>query len=202
MASLSPLQEQKRQFTRTRLLDAAREVFIERGYSASTVDHIAAAAGASRATFYLHFDNKRTIAAELLSSFHTITVDRYHLLDEILTSTDGAERERLYNWLEGWLALWRDNAGLYHAMLTAQMTDRDLEAAAVSASGTFIDALDQYFAQQPEAARARIRARAVVLEQMTRTAFALATRGVLPVDTEVMLDFVSETWATVFLAED
>jgi AcrR family transcriptional regulator len=59
------LREQQRQFTRQRLFDAACRLFFEQGYSAATIDEITAAAGASRATFYLHFRSKLEIAREL-----------------------------------------------------------------------------------------------------------------------------------------
>ena len=41
-----------------RLLDAATQVFLEKGFTATTVDEIAAAAKASKITFYKHFGNK------------------------------------------------------------------------------------------------------------------------------------------------
>ena len=56
-AALS-LREQHRVFTRERLIQGALEVFAHKGYVAATIDDIVAAAGASRATFYLHFHSK------------------------------------------------------------------------------------------------------------------------------------------------
>jgi TetR/AcrR family transcriptional regulator, mexJK operon transcriptional repressor len=41
-----------------RLLDAATAVFLEKGFSATSIDEIAAAAKASKITFYNHFGNK------------------------------------------------------------------------------------------------------------------------------------------------
>ena len=41
-----------------RLLDAATEVFLEKGFSATSIDEVAAAAKASKITFYNHFGNK------------------------------------------------------------------------------------------------------------------------------------------------
>jgi len=45
----------QREFTRARLVEAAIEVFAEKGYPRTTVDDIAERAGSTRATFYLHF---------------------------------------------------------------------------------------------------------------------------------------------------
>lgn len=55
-----------RETTRALLVDAAIRVFAARGYARATVDQIATEAGASRATFYLHFHNKADLLPELL----------------------------------------------------------------------------------------------------------------------------------------
>jgi AcrR family transcriptional regulator len=49
--------------TRTKqlLLDTAKRLFLERGYDATAVEHIAEAAGVSRATFYTYFASKRDV---------------------------------------------------------------------------------------------------------------------------------------------
>ncbi|WP_052667707.1 TetR/AcrR family transcriptional regulator [Nitriliruptor alkaliphilus] len=44
--------------TRTRLRDAARQVFAERGYAAARVEDVVAVAGVSHGTFYTYFTNK------------------------------------------------------------------------------------------------------------------------------------------------
>jgi TetR/AcrR family transcriptional repressor of mexJK operon len=44
-----------------RLLAAATEVFLDKGFSATTIDEIAAAAKASKITFYNHFGNKEQL---------------------------------------------------------------------------------------------------------------------------------------------
>ena len=44
--------------TRQRLLDAATQAFVTRGFHETRVDDIVAAAGVSHGTFYRYFDNK------------------------------------------------------------------------------------------------------------------------------------------------
>ncbi len=51
--------------TRRRLLGFALELFADRGYHATTAVEIAAAAGVSRATFFLHFPTKAALLGEL-----------------------------------------------------------------------------------------------------------------------------------------
>ena len=58
-------QEQARE-TRLRILDAARRLFLERGYVATTIEAIAQEAGVAAQTIYVAFGNKRTILARLM----------------------------------------------------------------------------------------------------------------------------------------
>ena len=52
--------------TRTRVLDAANALFIERGYVASTIEAIADRADVSPETVYSTFGNKRSLLSELV----------------------------------------------------------------------------------------------------------------------------------------
>jgi len=60
------LREEQKAFTRQRLLNAAVDVFQRVGYTQATIEEITSAAGASRATFYLHFKSKAEIVKALL----------------------------------------------------------------------------------------------------------------------------------------
>ena len=61
MANLRVAQKEQ---TRQRLLDTALELFESKGYAATTIDDIAAAAGTTRVTFYAHFPSRRAIMEE------------------------------------------------------------------------------------------------------------------------------------------
>src|SRR3954462_2095269 len=47
--------------TRRRIVDAAAELFIERGYGVTTLEQIATRAGVAVQTVYFHFGNKRSV---------------------------------------------------------------------------------------------------------------------------------------------
>jgi len=55
--------------TRARLLDAAAEVFAERGYDGTRVADIAAAAGVSNGALYAHFGSKAELLAAALRTY-------------------------------------------------------------------------------------------------------------------------------------
>ncbi len=54
---------------RGELLDAARDVFVEKGFAAASVDDIVARAGVARGTFYLYFQDKRAVFEALVDDF-------------------------------------------------------------------------------------------------------------------------------------
>lgn len=64
-----------RQQRRLQILSRAREVFARRGYHAAKIDEIVEAADVARGTFYLYFEDKRAVFAELVDRFLT----RLHL---------------------------------------------------------------------------------------------------------------------------
>ena len=53
--------ERRRELTREALIDAATEVFAERGFEGASLDEIAAAAGFTRGAIYANFDGKEDL---------------------------------------------------------------------------------------------------------------------------------------------
>src|SRR5687767_3663360 len=72
---------------RERLLDAAAEVFAERGYRATRVEDLAAAAGLTKGAVYWNFESKEDIFFALLEE----RVDRR--VRELIGVTEHAPRE-------------------------------------------------------------------------------------------------------------
>ena len=54
---------------RAQILARARDVFAKRGYHAAKIEDIVAAAKVARGTFYLYFEDKRAVFAELVDRF-------------------------------------------------------------------------------------------------------------------------------------
>lgn len=54
------------QAKRLEILEAAREIFLTRGYAATTMDEITRAAGGSKATVYGHFENKEALFSAIV----------------------------------------------------------------------------------------------------------------------------------------
>lgn len=61
--------EERRKERRSQLLGAATQVIAERGYAHTSVDDVIKAAGVSRGTFYLYFESRDALFAEMLDEF-------------------------------------------------------------------------------------------------------------------------------------
>lgn len=82
--------------TLAHLTKAANDLFLRKGYVSTTIDDIAARAGASRATFYLHFSKKWHVLKALVEEkILPESQESYRRLDAI---TD-PDTERVSAWL-------------------------------------------------------------------------------------------------------
>ena len=63
---------------RRAILDAATEVFLQKGYLATSMDEIAALAAVSKQTVYKNFPGKETLFVEIVSSVTNRASDRVH----------------------------------------------------------------------------------------------------------------------------
>ena len=63
MPAVPGLRQRKREATRERLTRAAMALFLERGFEATTIDDIAAAADVSRRSFFHYFASKEDVVA-------------------------------------------------------------------------------------------------------------------------------------------
>lgn len=77
----------KAALTKSKILDAAQQVVLDRGFSATSVDAIQEAAGISRGTFFYHFASKDDLSRAL--------IERYALSDRELTDAYMKRAENL-----------------------------------------------------------------------------------------------------------
>jgi len=84
---------EKREQTRSRLMDAAAEVIRRRGYGAASVEAIAAEAGYTRGAFYSNFESKEQLFVALLQD--RVYRNYRRLLEELPESGGHTPLERL-----------------------------------------------------------------------------------------------------------
>jgi len=196
-----PLRQQQAAFTRDRLLEAGREVFAADGYLSATVDDIARSAGASRATFYLHFKGgKRELAAALLDESLPRARRRFRDLDALLEENSPLLRKQLYGWLAERLDGLADTSNGSQALLQAAMLEPDLEAHLLRNCEAQVDSLCSYLENVPVAARTGARTRVLLLEITTQRTLALASASRLPTDNNSVLETLADMWFETLIA--
>jgi AcrR family transcriptional regulator len=79
---------------RSHILAAARDVFAKRGYHQSTIDDIVAETGVARGTFYLYFEDKRAVFADLMDRFFTALTMAINRIDVGASAPPVAEQAR------------------------------------------------------------------------------------------------------------
>jgi AcrR family transcriptional regulator len=89
----SPLRAQQAAATRKAVLEAARELFVEQGYGATTVDQIAARAGVSKPTVFTAVGNKQTVLSAvrdvaMAGDDESVSVVQRPLAQQVLAEPD------------------------------------------------------------------------------------------------------------------
>lgn len=64
----APRWERRKQARPAEIVEAALELFVERGFAATRLDDVAARAGVSKGTLYLYFDSKEALFKEVIRS--------------------------------------------------------------------------------------------------------------------------------------
>jgi AcrR family transcriptional regulator len=128
----APLSERGRR-TRERLVVAAREVFEERGFDATRMGDIAAAAGVSHGTVYTWFPTKEDA---LHATVDSVTEEMYSVLSTPDVS-DPIERISVAN--ERYLKVHRDTSRLLEVVAQAAVNDDSFRAVLDGLRRTHVD---------------------------------------------------------------
>jgi AcrR family transcriptional regulator len=110
--------ERRLEHTRSLLLDAAEEVFAEKGFMAASVDDIAHAAGYTKGAVYKHFSTKEDLFLAVSDRYWRRYFDNFTEAMSTATQVGAQEREHI---AERWRQLSRDR-GAQHAALGQEFT--------------------------------------------------------------------------------
>jgi AcrR family transcriptional regulator len=106
------------------LVEHGRDVFVERGYHATRVDDLAAAAGVSHGVFYRYFENKDELAIVLTVQAMRAVADAFVEVPD-LTSQNGQELRR---WLRRYNTAQSGEAAMIRVWVGAALEDARLRA--------------------------------------------------------------------------
>lgn len=124
MANLRQLQKQ---MTRRLLLDNAIEQFADKGYASTTIDDIAASAGTTRTTFYLHYSSKAEVMREAIDEMDAMFTGADD--PPLHTVIERGERALIKTWINRKFDQWEDAKPYLQAAYQAAPTDLDVDNA-------------------------------------------------------------------------
>ncbi|MFI6452039.1 TetR/AcrR family transcriptional regulator [Streptosporangium amethystogenes] len=191
------LREAQKSATLEKLIDASREVFKEHGYSA-TIDQITRAAGASRATFYLHFGSKGEVLARIYHDDYVVRL--FSWLDEFPECSDLIP---LKQWVRSYMDIHADNKEIITACLEAGIRETGFSKTGGSVIETFLAALAVKVAKtrrrnehETSDEEAYVRG-AVAYVQMQQMAHQMLVPGVKHSE-DIHITVQAETWQYTF----
>ncbi len=97
--------------TRQRIIRCAAEVFLQNGFHGTSIDMIATAAGASRATVYQYFADKEEIFGELARDSTRALLDHAESLGPLGPTADGLAN--LEAWMHRWAEIYDAHAAVF-----------------------------------------------------------------------------------------
>ncbi len=71
----------KREVRRAQILEAARDLFVDKGYHSTTVDDIVGRVEVARGTFYLYFPDKRAVLETMVDDFFVRVTEAIKSID-------------------------------------------------------------------------------------------------------------------------
>jgi AcrR family transcriptional regulator len=185
-------QQEQKQETRERLLRAAEQVFSKRSYAATAVEEIITQAGASRTSFYRHFDSKWAIASALCGE---VMPGVWELWKELAALQDPREAA-IAAWLRRRLGVYNQHRTMFSIMREAVAIE-PAGAAAVTRThdeviqvlATGIRAFRNTLGRSPGAHKSHIEA-CLLLMQLDEFTYTLAVRG-WNVDDAIAIDVMA-----------
>lgn len=184
--------------TRKALCEAGRARFLTSGYSAARIEDIAADAGASTATFYLHFPTKRDLVLELATEVEQETAARYPLLTGVVAARS---RETIVDWLTGTFEAWPVMAPLVRVVEQAQVVDSMVGAASLDVHAIGVRAVVEGLITNPRVSVEEAHMRASLVISLHHGVFRDYQRAAVA-DLSETVPVLSAMWYSGLYGED
>ncbi len=127
----SPRHTELRRQTRRDVVGAARKLFADKGYNATTIEALANEAGVAVQTVYAAFGNKRSVLWALLETSVAGDDERRTILERVRADLAGVDdpAERLDRVLRFGVEVLRRSADIHRILRGAAAGDQELQAA-------------------------------------------------------------------------
>jgi AcrR family transcriptional regulator len=192
------LRAQLKQLTRERLVNSAIELFGDKGFRATSVAEIAAAAGTTSTTFYRYFATKSDMARALQEHIHIEMKSAIDVLDQMKRPTRAGVRD----WVEQCWESWARLHVLCTAYWEATTTDPTLAAEAIPVVEKLAASLNIMSSFPQGRARKKFHSRLVLIFLlMDRLFFLVRIEGRSETATRLLDEFAEMLWEFLFAGE-
>lgn len=171
------------------------DVFATKGYAATTVDDIARAAGASAATFYLHFRRKVDV---LVASVEDEARSAYSAAGALWPAGQPHTREELRSWAERLFMHWKQLGPSQRVMGQARLVEPELGAFHARRLQEGVEYWEGFLRDVGARGGSRRRAEAAVLNALFVGLFEMWIVAEVPLEQGPLADLVAdELWRRV-----
>lgn len=185
------LRQAQKELTRQRLLDAGLQCFAAKGLAATTVEDIAQEAGATRATFYLHFGTKADLVAVLTENLLAGVTELNASLRPAIASGD---RAAIAGWLAGAFDFWEQRRAVTAAQDEAAAVDRATADRRARSFGEGVDAIVAGLGDAKRFTPAGRRTRAVLMYAQLQNVFHRFMDAGWEIDRKETLAVMADMW--------
>lgn len=199
---MAGLRKAQKEMTRRLLLSTALDLFNTKGYAATTIDEIAAAAGTTRVTFYAYFPSRADLMKALIGQLNELlgrTESPTHgstarALVDIVAEGDPA---KIGTWIRETAASWDAIRPYTKVAFEAAAVDPEIRALLdewlAEATGDIEEGLDQAGRFAPESRRLRSVLAITQLDHVARN----WTPGKWKADEAQVLDVLTASWVAL-----
>lgn len=115
------------------IVERALELFTEKGYAATTIDEIAAAAGTTRVTFYAYYPSRSDLMRDFMARVNAVLdraagLESGSLAPDLVDVVRAGERPGILAWLEYRAELWPVFRPYLDVLDEAAAVDREVRA--------------------------------------------------------------------------
>lgn len=191
------LRKAQKEMTRKLLLDKGLELFNAQGYSATTVDDIAAGVGTTRTTFYLHFPSKADLVRSLVDTADEMmtSIDNPSMTDVVASNDRALIREYLGHKFDQWSDLKPFITAAHQAAAVEPDIQTTIDQWFDHAIDTLADGLNKANRFDAESRRVRCALAFGELEFLSRRWMRLGWT----VDREVALETMVDSWCQLLV---
>jgi len=199
MAGLRALRKEQ---TRKQILEAALELFEQKGYVATTVEELAAQAGTTRVTFYARFPGKRDVMVALIDELNEVlerNTSEAHgsTASKLVEAVRIGTRDALKTWLATQASRWPQIKPYILVSTEAAAVDPEIRTLYQGwfeeVIGDMVDGMNLADRHPPETRHFR---GFLAMETLDRTALHWM-RDPWDLDSGPELDLLTETWVTL-----